>query len=239
MKKTPFLIALFNPSTLSMLALTAAAGLCAAWWLAPVGLVIWAVMVATIAREPTLQFTHILETRTPLAAKFQKRFEPINRTHVRLFNAIVSSKRKHRREFQPILQLSTRLIDQAYALCLQLTPMENNRLVNQTSNYSLLELENMQTKIEHAEDPIVKREYQEAYQAIQRRIERMDHFSTQLDRVDAQMISLKNDLENIYSTIISLQSKPINEVKMAVPEILQSLDQKAEDIERFEREIDH
>jgi len=194
-------------------------------------------MVMVIAREPTLQFTHILDTRAPLAARFQKLFEPINRAHVRLFNVIASSKRKHRKEFQPVLQLSTQLIDQAYAFCLRLTPMENNRLVNQASEYSLLELENMQIKIDKSEDPIVKREYQEAYQAIKKRIENMDRFSTQLDRVDAQLISLKNDLDNLYATAISLQSKPIAEVRKAIPEIHQSLNQKIQDIESFERDI--
>ncbi len=46
-----WLNALRQPFTLAMLPLSVAAGLCAAWWLFPVGLGLWALMVVISARD--------------------------------------------------------------------------------------------------------------------------------------------------------------------------------------------
>ncbi len=54
-----------------MLALVIAAGLCAAWWLLPVGLILWGMMVLSIARQPALRVGHAMESRIPLAPRFQ------------------------------------------------------------------------------------------------------------------------------------------------------------------------
>ncbi len=238
MKKTPFLIALTNPINLAMLALIAAAGLCSAWWLAFPGLVIWLVMVLIIAREPTLQFRHVLEKRPPLAARFQKKFDPINRSLTRIFNTIASSKVVFKRALQPVLKTAVALVDQAYTLCQTLTPMENNRLVtNANDNGLLLELDNINTKIENATDQIIKREYQQAYDAIKVRLEQQDRFETQLDRVDAQLVSLRNDLDNLLSTIISLQSKPKSKIQQKTPEIISKLNKEIEAFRAFEKNI--
>ena len=79
MNRSPLLTALFHPVNLSMLALTAAAGLCAAWWLAPIGLLFWAIMVFVIARDPGLQMTFTRQSRQPLAQRFQIRFDRLDR----------------------------------------------------------------------------------------------------------------------------------------------------------------
>ncbi len=237
MKRTPFLIALLNPINLAMLALITAAGLCSAWWLVVPGLILWVVMVLIIAREPTLQFSHVLENRAPLAQRFQKRFEPINRSLTRLFNTIIACKPRLRRELQQVLKSAVDLVDAAYGLCLRLTPMENNRLVNESTGGYLLELENIQTKINKSDDPVIKREYQQAYDAIKARLERQDEFETQLARVDAQLVSLKNDMDNILAATVSLQSKSGQEARDQIPGILQNLDDEKQAFQRFEREI--
>ncbi len=51
---TPFLAALRQPRNLAMLPLSIAAGLCAAYWLLPVGLVLWLIMVLISSRSPSL-----------------------------------------------------------------------------------------------------------------------------------------------------------------------------------------
>ena len=49
-----FLTALRQPRNLAMLPLSIAAGLCAAYWLLPVGLVLWIIMVFISSRNPSL-----------------------------------------------------------------------------------------------------------------------------------------------------------------------------------------
>lgn len=237
-KRTPLTIALLNPVNLAMLVLSIAAGLGAAWWLAPVGLILWVVMVVVIAREPSLQFSYVLENRAGLATRFQKKFDQINRTHTRIFNTIISSKPRVRKELQSVLKTSATLIDSVYALCSRLTPVENNRLVTQSTGGMTLEMENLQTKINNASDPIIKQEYEQARQSIAHRITQFQHHTTQLDRVDAQLVSLKNELDNLHAAIVGLQSKSVEEIRKAVPEILETLNTEIAAFQAFEREID-
>jgi archaellum component FlaC len=237
MKRTPFLIALSNPINLAMLGLIVAAGLCSAWWLAPIGLALWIVMMLIIAREPTLQFSHVMDKRAPLASRFQSQFTQINRSHTRVFNAIIGSKNQIRRELRPILQTSSDLVDSVYDLCLRLTPMENNRLVVQSTGGLLLQLENMQVKIDNAEDPIVKREYRQAYDSLKEQAEQNRRFSSKLERLEAQLVSLKSDLDNLHSRIVSLQSKSPSEVRQEVHGITSELEEDLAAFESFKDDI--
>jgi hypothetical protein len=50
--RSPLLTALFHPLNLTTLAVAVAAGLCAAWWLFPLGLLVWLIMVVGVARDP-------------------------------------------------------------------------------------------------------------------------------------------------------------------------------------------
>ncbi len=80
--RPPLLTALLNPINLSMLALTVVAGLCSAWWLAPIGFVFWLVMVIVIARDPGVQITFTRQSREPLAQRFQTRFDRLDRARI-------------------------------------------------------------------------------------------------------------------------------------------------------------
>jgi len=51
----PYLDALRHPLNLAVLALAVAAGLCSAWWLFPVGLVVWGIMVVVHAHDLALR----------------------------------------------------------------------------------------------------------------------------------------------------------------------------------------
>ena len=76
-QRSPFLTALMNPINLAMLALIAAAGLCAAWWLVPVGIVLWLVMFLVIFRDPAMTLNNTVEAREGLGQRFQARFDRI------------------------------------------------------------------------------------------------------------------------------------------------------------------
>ena len=63
---------LYSTENVAMFALTVAAGLCSAWWLAPVGFVFWLVMVIiVIARDPGMQITFMRQSRQPLSQRYQ------------------------------------------------------------------------------------------------------------------------------------------------------------------------
>jgi len=51
----PYLDALRHPLNLAVLVLAVAAGLFSAWWLFPVGLMVWGIMVVVHANDPALR----------------------------------------------------------------------------------------------------------------------------------------------------------------------------------------
>src|SRR5215831_17412371 len=100
--RSPWLTALINPVNLAMLALAVAAGLCAAWWLFPLGLLLWVVMVLAVARDPSLVISSTMESRAPLAARFQAPFDRIERSQVSLFNTLASADPRIRASFHQV-----------------------------------------------------------------------------------------------------------------------------------------
>jgi hypothetical protein len=72
--RPPLLTALLNPVNIAMFALTVAAGLCSAWWLAPVGFVLWLVMVVIIARDPGVQITFTRSIARAIGATLSEPF---------------------------------------------------------------------------------------------------------------------------------------------------------------------
>ena len=100
--RPPLLTALLHPLNLAMLALTVAAGLCSAWWLAPIGLVLWLVMVIVIARDPGIQITFTRQSREPLAQRYQTRFDKLDRARISIFNSLQHADPSLRRVVEPL-----------------------------------------------------------------------------------------------------------------------------------------
>jgi hypothetical protein len=60
--------------------------------------------------------------------------------------------------------------------------------------------------------------------------------STQLDRVEAQLVSLSNKLEGLMTEVIRLQARGAEEAAQHVPGLVEELREEAAQLRRFERE---
>ena len=188
--RSPLLTGLLHPLSLLMLPFSVFAGLISAWWLLPVGVLIWAVMVFAVARNPSLRIAHQMQSREPLAQRFQKWFDRIERSQVSIFNSLASAPPPVRRALQPVQDETKRLTDEAYALCRRMTTLENYRLVRQSQGDLETELRDLNDITERTEDAQTREEYEASRLALQRRIEKLKLVSTQLDRVEAQLVGL-------------------------------------------------
>ena len=96
--RSPFLDALLNPLNLVTLALAVAAGLCATWWLFPLGLLVWGLMVLFIARDPSRRINYQADARAAaLSPRFQKLYNRIVQSQVRIFNTLNGADGRTRR----------------------------------------------------------------------------------------------------------------------------------------------
>ena len=89
--RSPLATALLNPLNLVMLVFSALAGLIAAWWLLPLGLLIWAAMVAAIANDKSIRINYNMEARLgTLSPRFQEPYAKAVKAQTRIFNSLIS-----------------------------------------------------------------------------------------------------------------------------------------------------
>lgn len=232
----PIVVALFNPVNLAMLALSAAAGLCSAWWLFPAGLLLWAIMVIAIARHPSLQISHQIHSRAPLAPRLQGRFDRIERLQINFFNTLAAGSRRVNRLLQPVQNEMDDLTEQAYLLCQRTSALENYRVVSQNNTDLEAEWVNLSRQLTAASDPVVQRELKESLTALELRLDKQRRIVTQLDRVDAQLTSLGNAMEGVLAEVLRLQSMGEAQVKQNVPQLVETLRSQAQQLVAFSQE---
>lgn len=227
---SPFLTAFFDPLNLMILVVAAAAGLLAAWWLFPLGLLFWLIMMIALTRDPGFRLNHASANRAPLAQRYQAQYNAIKHAQIDFWNAVSSFNASTRPELQPILNAVNDLVDEVYTLCQRMSALENYRLVSTLNSNLQDEANQLAAKIDKAADPAVKREFQEALAAMQNRIAKLQEASTRLDKVDAELSGVTNDLNSEVTEILQLQSLPHDQISTRIPEITRKLEDRAKSI---------
>jgi hypothetical protein len=234
--RSPFLITFLNPLNLAMLALAVAAGLCAAWWLFPLGLAAWVFMFWKVYRDPALQLIQVTQSRAPLTQRFQKLFDHIARFQAALYNNLASAKPKFKRSIQPLLDAVNQLTDQAYKICLSMTPLQNYYLVTKTNRDFEGELFNIKVKIDNSADEVTRHQYEESRQAIQEEYDNYHATEVLLDRVEAQLTSISSAMDNVMNDLLRLQALQSEEIDKQLPTLIQPIQALSTQLLLFEKE---
>jgi len=234
--RSPLLTAIFHPLNVLMLGLAAFAGLVSAWWLFPVGLLLWGVMVFNVTRDQALQLNYTLQQRSPLAPRFQRYFDRIERAQVGIFNSLASASPTLRRIMQPVRDAVDTLTQKVYALCVRMTALENYRGVSQSHTDFSSDLQHIEAAIEWTEDVRVRRDYAESRQALQERLAKLQAAATQLDRVEAQLMALANSMDGVVTEVVRLQAAGPESAAAFVPELTTRLRQETAQLTVFEQE---
>jgi len=221
-----------------MLALTAAAGLCSAWWLAPVGFVFWLIMVTIVARDPGLQINFTRQSREPLAQRFQTRFDRLDRARASIFNSLQGVSPAFRRNIQPVQDTLEELVEHAYQLCLNLTAMDNNFNVQKISNNFDDDIETMQKNIASASSDNDKKEFEETLKSLQARKTQLKSVGTLLSRFEAQLTGTNNAVDSVVTSIASLKGRDAKQIEGKIPPLLQVLQTEQEELKQFDAELE-
>jgi chromosome segregation ATPase len=235
--RSPWLTALINPLNLPMLALSVAAGLCSAWWLLPLGLILWVVMLLVVARDPSLVISSTMESREPLAARFQAPFDRIERSQVSLFNSLASADPRIRNSFHQVQAETDALVNQTYLLCQRMSALENYRLVTQAGGNLDDEIKRLQGQVAGATDAMVKREYEQSLAALQDRVTKLHTTETQLDRVEAQLSSLASQMDEALTEVVRIQSLGPDVAASHAAALAQTLRKQTDDLVAFQKEV--
>ena len=236
--RPPLLTALLNPLNLSMLALTIAAGLCSAWWLAPIGFVLWLVMVIVIARDPGVQITFSRQSRQPLAQRFQTRFDKLDRARISIFNSLQRAVPPFRRMVEPVQSALDELVEHAYQLSLQMTALDNNFAVQQISNNFDDDIAKMEKSIKEASNPSDRREFEETLKSLQTRRVQLKQVGTILSRFEAQLTGTNNAVDSVVTGIVGLQGRNSKQVEGKVAPLLQIIQTEQNELNQFDNELE-
>jgi hypothetical protein len=236
--RPPLLTSILHPINLSMLALTVAAGLCSAWWLAPVGFVFWLIMVTVIARDPGLQITFSRQSREPLAQRFQTRFDRLDRARISIFNSLQGVSPAFRRNIQPIQDTLDELVEHAYQLCLNMTALDNNFSVQQLSNNFDDDIETMQKNIASAANDNEKKEFEETKKSLQTRKAQIKNMSSLLSRFEAQLTGTNNAVDSVVTGIVGLKGRDVKQIEVKIPPLLQVLQTEQTELQQFDSELE-
>lgn len=228
--RSPILIALVHPLNLAMLAASLFAGLVAAWWLFPLGMLFWLVMVVMVARDPALKLNIDRRRRAPLARRFQSYFDRIERAQVVVFNSLSSAPAEVRRVMQPVQSEMETLVNHTYALCQRVTNLDNYRLVTESQSTLENDLQRIDEAIAQAQDLLVQQEYEESRRSLQMRLTDREAVSGQLDRVEAQLLSLANEMDGVVTQAMRLQALGPEGAARHVPALVRQLRERSIDL---------
>lgn len=210
----------------------------AAWWLFPIGLVLWAIMVALVANDKSLRINYNMQARTgTLSSRFQGVYTKVVRSQMRIFNSLLSASWRTRRALEPVQNEVEILVDHVYTVCQQMMAPENYLRVSQQGNTdfegqrALLVL-----SLGGALDPVVKKEKEDAIHALDDRIQEVKDMAAMLDRVEAQLTNLSATMDAMLAEIMSMQVRGAGEVEKEVPVLVQKIRQEVEQLQAVENQ---
>lgn len=237
MNRSPFVTAIFHPVNLSMLALTIVAGLCSAWWLAPIGFLFWLVMVIVVARDPGLKLTFTRQNRQPLSQRYQIRFDRLDRARFSIFNAFAQGNSRLRNIVQPVQDSLDELVEHCYQLSLRMSALDNHYAVQNISNDFDAEIKKLQGKLTATNDEAAKNEYAQTITSMQTRKEQLKSLAAILDRFEAQLTGTMNAVDGVVTGVVSLKGRSPDQAEEKIPALLRILQTEKAELQQFTEAI--
>lgn len=234
--RAPLTAGLLHPLNLIMLGTSVLAGLVAAWWLFPLGLLLWGFMVFNIVQSPKLQFEHEERSRDPLAARYRQLFGRFRKAERAIIDKIETAPAKVRRALDPLRGAIDDLSDHAHQVLKRLSSFEQYFQVSSS-------IPDMKNELRHIDDatPLLtndrlKKEYEEKRVELERELTRLEATSGYVDRTEAEVTRLADELDRIVAEVLNLTGRDPNEAKERVEALVIRIERLTEQFEAYERE---
>lgn len=237
--RSPLETALLNPLNLLMVVLSFVAGIAAAWWLFPLGLVFWAIMVVTIANDKSIRINYNMEARLgTLSSRFREPYTKAVRAQARIFNSLLSASGGSKSALNPVQDAVEALVNEIYTVCYQMTAPENFLSVARGKTADLEgERALLVLSVDNAMPPEVRREKEEAIRALDARLQKTKTIAAMLDRVDAQVDTASGMMEALLADIMRLQVLGTSQIRKEVPHLIEKIQAEIHQLKAVEKEI--
>jgi hypothetical protein len=117
-----------------------------------------------------------------------------------------------------------------------MTALENYRLVTESTSNLQSDLEQADDAIANAGDPLLRQEYEETRRVLLERVAKLRLVSNELDRVEAQLLGLANEMDSLVTEVIRIQAAGSGEAARKVPVLVEKVREQSLDLDEFERE---
>lgn len=232
--RSPLTTALIHPLHVAMFLLAVAAGLFAAWWLAPIGLILWILMVAHLAGDRSIRTSFDMQARAgTLSSRFQEMYNRVVQSQTRINNFFLSTGGATGRALTPIQAEVETLTNRVYELCRKMTAPENYVKVSKSNSDLEGQRALLVLSLEGETDTLIRREKEEALHALDERRKKIKDIEKMLDRVEAQLASIAGALDGVMADIMRLQALGGSQAQRDVPRILQQLRGQIQQLDVF------
>lgn len=227
------LMAIGHPLNVVMFFASILAGLLADWRLIPIGLALWLVMVISVALNPSDKLNSSVEKRSYLSQRFQPLMSRIQRSQVNLFNTIEGLPEDTKAFLKPVHQGVDQLAEKALLYCQRLTPLENYRLVSLNSLNYENEKQKLESRLNSSNNQSVRAELNEALNSLNYRKQTFDSANAHLDKAEAVLTSLANELDATLLEVMQLPSLEKPTMKAKIDTILQKLKTEISEVDEI------
>jgi hypothetical protein len=230
-------MAIREPVIVFTLITALSAGLLAAWWLFPLGLLLAGLMILRIVTSPTAKLNDRIQSRASLSHSFQEKFRRIESFELRLYNATAGASAEEQRRLRPILENVTELVDQTYAFLAQMATLHN--FVSEGTSQHDLKYEmnqeklNLDLMIETCQDPEKLAQYKQDLAALEYRRQNIKEVRSALDSVDNELRQIEQALNTVLAETIMMQGRSTKDTKEKFNAVLAMIDKEKQDLAQF------
>jgi len=211
-----------------MLVTTFLAGLIAAWWMFPIGLVLWGVMIWGVATHPVTQVESTQPERPATVPRFQSILDRIEDSRRQVLNAIGATKNPLRQALTPLQADVNGLVEKCYAVSQRATPLETQRQSRAKLDGNLeSEIATLDQQLAQFTDAGIKKVLEQSRASLQVQLDKRNALTAQLDHIDAQLNGVAAALGSTATEITRLQKLDGNAAAARIGELTTNLGQQS------------
>ncbi len=204
--KPHYRAALRQPLNIAMLVAALLAGLIAAWWMFPIGLMVWGFMVWGVAAHPVTQLESAQPERPVAVPRFQPNLDRIENSQRQVLNAIGATKNPIRQALTPLQTEVNGLVDKCHAVSQRAIPLETQRQARAKMDNSLeSEIATLDQQLAQFTDDGIKKVLEKSRASLQAQLDNRNALTAQLDHVDSQLTGVATALASTATEIARLQ----------------------------------
>lgn len=199
-----------RPMNLLILFVAIVAGLVIAIWLLPVGLLVYAALVALTWLDPQAaqaEQSRPRPIRPPRNTPFQPQLDAIARVHAQIAQSVSSVDGPLRVSLERVTGQVDSIVEEAYALATKGQTVVS--YLQQTNlgeiNAQVVRLDN---QIKTTSDSMLRQQYQETRNAVAERLKNAKALGTYHQRIVAQLENICANLDNVLAETVRLRAAP-------------------------------